>query len=183
MSSRDGTALPPPSERLYSCTYDFIARNSSELSVQQGETVEVRSHGQKAVTWVFSSGKAQVSRFSSQVLESSKRWWKCRNRFEQIGFVPSNILGPVEHVESSSPVTSRPPSVRHAHTHTRTSSPEPEFPRHSPSPPVTPAGSCSSAAPQDVFHGDTQSALPVATAPAQLTAVQPTRTGSGGDRK
>lgn len=81
----DGTALPPPSDRLYSCTYDFIARNSSELSVQQGETVEV--------------------------LESSKRWWKCRNRFEQIGFVPSNILGPVEHIESPSPVASRPPSA------------------------------------------------------------------------
>ncbi|XP_061613278.1 epidermal growth factor receptor kinase substrate 8-like protein 1 isoform X1 [Phyllopteryx taeniolatus] len=71
----------PESDKVYSCSYDFIARNNTELSVQQGETLEV--------------------------LESSKRWWKCRNRFNQVGFVPFNILEPVTHVES--PVTSRPP--------------------------------------------------------------------------
>ncbi|XP_041851221.1 epidermal growth factor receptor kinase substrate 8-like protein 1a [Melanotaenia boesemani] len=65
----DGNGLPPEGERLYCCSYDFVARNSSELSVLQGETLEV--------------------------LESSKRWWKCRNRFEQIGFVPYNILEPL----------------------------------------------------------------------------------------
>ncbi|XP_056285395.1 epidermal growth factor receptor kinase substrate 8-like protein 1 isoform X2 [Pseudoliparis swirei] len=79
----DDGALPPESERIYSCTYDFIARNSSELSVQQGETLEV--------------------------IESSKRWWKCRNRFDQIGFVPFNILDPLAHVDS--PVTNRPPNT------------------------------------------------------------------------
>ncbi|XP_039990669.1 epidermal growth factor receptor kinase substrate 8-like protein 1 isoform X2 [Xiphias gladius] len=79
----DGSTLPPELERLYSCSYDFIARNSSELSVQQGETLEV--------------------------IESSKRWWKCRNRFNQIGFVPFNILEPVAHIDS--PVTNRPPSA------------------------------------------------------------------------
>ncbi|XP_051274606.1 epidermal growth factor receptor kinase substrate 8-like protein 1 isoform X1 [Dicentrarchus labrax] len=73
----------PEPERLYSCTYDFIARNSSELSVQQGETLEV--------------------------VESSKRWWKCRNRFNQIGFVPFNILEPVAHIDS--PVNNKPPSA------------------------------------------------------------------------
>ncbi|XP_023147188.2 epidermal growth factor receptor kinase substrate 8-like protein 1 isoform X1 [Amphiprion ocellaris] len=71
----------PELDRLYSCSYDFIARNSSELSVQQGETLEV--------------------------IESSKRWWKCRNRFNQIGFVPFNILEPVAHIDS--PVAHRPP--------------------------------------------------------------------------
>ncbi|XP_034715818.1 epidermal growth factor receptor kinase substrate 8-like protein 1 isoform X2 [Etheostoma cragini] len=79
----DGSTLPPGSDRLYSCTYDFIARNSSELSVQQGETLEV--------------------------IESSKRWWKCRNRFDQIGFVPFNILDPLAHIDS--PVNNKAPSA------------------------------------------------------------------------
>uniref|UniRef100_A0A8C9Y8R6 EPS8 signaling adaptor L1a n=1 Tax=Sander lucioperca TaxID=283035 RepID=A0A8C9Y8R6_SANLU len=68
-TAEEGTWLPPEGERLYCCSYDFVARNSSELSVLQGETLEV--------------------------IESSKRWWKCRNRFDQIGFVPSNILEPL----------------------------------------------------------------------------------------
>nr|XP_040032798.1 epidermal growth factor receptor kinase substrate 8-like protein 1 isoform X2 [Gasterosteus aculeatus aculeatus]XP_040032800.1 epidermal growth factor receptor kinase substrate 8-like protein 1 isoform X2 [Gasterosteus aculeatus aculeatus] len=79
----DTSSLPPESERIYSCTYDFIARNSSELSVQQGETLEV--------------------------IESSKRWWKCRNRFDQIGFVPFNILDPVTHIDTPAP--NKPPSA------------------------------------------------------------------------
>ncbi|XP_048869130.1 epidermal growth factor receptor kinase substrate 8-like protein 1 [Brienomyrus brachyistius] len=65
----EGSGLPPEAERLYRCSYDFVARNSSELSVLHGETLEV--------------------------IESSKRWWKCRNRFDQIGFVPFNILEPL----------------------------------------------------------------------------------------
>ncbi|XP_005721660.1 epidermal growth factor receptor kinase substrate 8-like protein 1 [Pundamilia nyererei] len=77
----DTNSLPP--DRLYCCSYDFIARNSSELSVQQGETLEV--------------------------IESSKRWWKCRNRFNQVGFVPFNILEPMAHIDS--PVHNNPPSV------------------------------------------------------------------------
>ncbi|AWP17500.1 Epidermal growth factor receptor kinase substrate 8-like protein 1 isoform 3 [Scophthalmus maximus] len=81
--SEDASTLPQDPERLYSCSYDFIARNSSELSVQQGETLEV--------------------------VESSKRWWKCRNRFSQIGFVPFNILEPITHIDS--PVTNKPPSA------------------------------------------------------------------------
>uniref|UniRef100_A0A669CHN4 EPS8 signaling adaptor L1b n=1 Tax=Oreochromis niloticus TaxID=8128 RepID=A0A669CHN4_ORENI len=76
-------SLPPGPDRLYCCSYDFIARNSSELSVQQGETLEV--------------------------IESSKRWWKCRNRFNQVGFVPFNILEPMAHIES--PVHNKAPST------------------------------------------------------------------------
>ncbi|KAM6966989.1 epidermal growth factor receptor kinase substrate 8-like protein 1a [Tautogolabrus adspersus] len=70
-STDDGedTMIPHVGERLYCCSYDFVARNSSELSVLQGETLEV--------------------------IESSKRWWKCQNRFDQIGFVPFNILEPL----------------------------------------------------------------------------------------
>uniref|UniRef100_A0A8B9JLH6 SH3 domain-containing protein n=1 Tax=Astyanax mexicanus TaxID=7994 RepID=A0A8B9JLH6_ASTMX len=77
-----GGGVPQP-ERLYRCSYDFVARNSSELSVLQGETLEV--------------------------MESSKRWWKCRNRFNEVGFVPFNILEPVSHIES--PVTNKPPKA------------------------------------------------------------------------
>ncbi|KAG7264991.1 hypothetical protein CRUP_017151 [Coryphaenoides rupestris] len=73
----DGSTPPAPADRLYSCSYDFVARNSSELSVQQGDTLEV--------------------------IESSKRWWKCRNRFNEVGFVPSNILEPAEHIDTLLP--------------------------------------------------------------------------------
>ncbi|XP_050953612.1 epidermal growth factor receptor kinase substrate 8-like protein 1 [Labeo rohita] len=71
-------------ERLYRCSYDFVARNNSELSVLQGETL--------------------------QVLESSKRWWKCRNKFNEVGFVPFNILEPVTHIDNPVvPKTPKPP--------------------------------------------------------------------------
>ncbi|XP_051994458.1 epidermal growth factor receptor kinase substrate 8-like protein 1a isoform X2 [Xyrauchen texanus] len=69
-------SMPPQEERLYRCSYDFVARNNSELSVLQGETLEV--------------------------LDSSKRWWKCRNNYDQIGFIPSNILEPNNHTEVDS---------------------------------------------------------------------------------
>lgn len=80
----EGNGLPPEGERLYFCSYDFVARNSSELSVLQGETLEV--------------------------IESAKRWWKCRNRFDQIGFVPFNILEPLSALSNTgrdSPVVRR----------------------------------------------------------------------------
>ncbi|XP_070707490.1 epidermal growth factor receptor kinase substrate 8-like protein 1 isoform X2 [Pempheris klunzingeri] len=102
----DSSTFPPEPERLYSCTYDFIARNSSELSVQQGEKLEV--------------------------IESSKRWWKCRNRFNQIGFVPFNILEPVTHIDS--PVTNKPPSAPAPPPLTKTFSAVPPSP---PAPPKT----------------------------------------------
>ncbi|XP_056593950.1 epidermal growth factor receptor kinase substrate 8-like protein 1 isoform X1 [Triplophysa dalaica] len=68
-------------ESLYRCSYDFVARNSSELSVLQGEKLEV--------------------------IESSKRWWKCRNKFNEVGFVPFNLLEPITHIDN--PVMRRTP--------------------------------------------------------------------------
>lgn len=73
----DSSRTAPQPDRLYCCSYDFIARNNSELSIQKGEVLEV--------------------------LESSKRWWKCRNRYNQVGFVPHNMLEPMAHVESPKP--------------------------------------------------------------------------------
>ncbi|XP_041943849.1 epidermal growth factor receptor kinase substrate 8-like protein 1a isoform X1 [Alosa sapidissima] len=74
----DSGGLAPDAERLYCCSYDFVARNSSELSVLQGETLEV--------------------------IESAKRWWKCKNSYDQIGFVPFNILEPLSAVENAEAV-------------------------------------------------------------------------------
>ncbi|KAG5832351.1 hypothetical protein ANANG_G00290190 [Anguilla anguilla] len=82
----DSPGLPPEGERLYCCSYDFVARNSSELSVLHGETLEV--------------------------IESSKRWWKCRNRYDQIGFVPFNILEPLSAVNDVHKASALTPSKR-----------------------------------------------------------------------
>lgn len=85
--------------------------------MQQGETLEVTTPATShKMGWdVFAVLLDSV--FSGltvkQVLESSKRWWKCKNYFNQVGFVPFNILQPTTHMES--PVSSRPPSVRPAH--------------------------------------------------------------------
>ncbi|CAJ1080829.1 epidermal growth factor receptor kinase substrate 8-like protein 1 [Xyrichtys novacula] len=101
IGSETDSSGPTDPERLYSCTYDFIARNSSELSVQQGEALEV--------------------------IESSKRWWKVRNRFDQVGFVPFNILEPMAHIDSPPPVN-KPPSAPAPPPLTKTYTPVPPSP-------------------------------------------------------
>ncbi|XP_074872042.1 epidermal growth factor receptor kinase substrate 8-like protein 1 [Carettochelys insculpta] len=67
--------------QLVSCTYDFVARNNNEMSVLQGEILEV--------------------------LDNSKKWWKVQKRSGQQGYVPYNILRPLPAGQSHSP--GRPP--------------------------------------------------------------------------
>nr|XP_008175045.2 epidermal growth factor receptor kinase substrate 8-like protein 1 [Chrysemys picta bellii] len=63
--------------RLVSCKYDFVARNSNELSVLQGELLEV--------------------------LDDTKKWWKVQNRSGQQGYVPFNILSPLPATQNRGP--------------------------------------------------------------------------------
>lgn len=166
--------------------YDFIARNSTELSVQQGETLEVTTPATShKMGWdVFAVLLDSV--FSGltvkQVLESSKRWWKCKNYFNQVGFVPFNILQPTTHMES--PVSSRPPSVRPAHmtccAQATMNSLQCEFTSAPPTPP--PAGYSPAAPPEDLLGSPTQPSgstpLRLPAASAQLTTLQPAHTSS-----
>ncbi|GLD57530.1 epidermal growth factor receptor kinase substrate 8-like protein 1 [Lates japonicus] len=64
------------------------------------------TRGRKTLQLLRLRSRTAVS-FSVQQGETLERWWKCRNRFNQI--VPFNILEPVAHIDS--PVTNRPPSA------------------------------------------------------------------------
>ncbi|XP_032648161.1 epidermal growth factor receptor kinase substrate 8-like protein 1, partial [Chelonoidis abingdonii] len=85
--ARPASAPPPPAAQpshrqteegsLVSCKYDFVARNSNELSVLQGEVLEV--------------------------LDNTKKWWKVQNRSGQQGYVPFNILSPLPATQNRSP--------------------------------------------------------------------------------
>ncbi|XP_048848045.1 epidermal growth factor receptor kinase substrate 8-like protein 1a isoform X2 [Brienomyrus brachyistius] len=112
-TSPGNAETPIPEGEVYICSYDFVARNSNELSVLHGEKLEV--------------------------IESSKRWWKCRNGYGQIGFVPFNILEPASALEDThkqapvlSPKTKAP--NRHFSYIPSSHSESPDLQPHSPRP-------------------------------------------------
>ncbi|XP_030225403.1 epidermal growth factor receptor kinase substrate 8-like protein 3b isoform X1 [Gadus morhua] len=85
---RNDSHWAPPSPRqsgppLYMrVIYDFVARNSQELSIQKGDVV--------------------------QVVDKSKQWWIVRNNLQEEGHVPQNVLEPMnESVPMDNPQGSR----------------------------------------------------------------------------
>ncbi|NXN16313.1 ES8L3 protein, partial [Indicator maculatus] len=63
---------PPslPAQRLVRACYEFQGRNPQELSIRMGDTL--------------------------QVLDQQKKWWLVQDSRGQRGYVPSNILEPLE---------------------------------------------------------------------------------------
>ncbi|NWX67260.1 ES8L3 protein, partial [Promerops cafer] len=60
---------PLPAQGLVRALYDFQARNSQELSVRKGDTL--------------------------QVLDQQRKWWLVQDEWGDRGYVPGNILEPV----------------------------------------------------------------------------------------
>ncbi|NWS09101.1 ES8L3 protein, partial [Motacilla alba] len=60
---------PPPAQGLVRALYDFQARNSQELSVRKGDTL--------------------------QVLDQQRKWWLVQDERGDRGHVPGNILEPL----------------------------------------------------------------------------------------
>ncbi|KAA0715058.1 Epidermal growth factor receptor kinase substrate 8-like protein 2 [Triplophysa tibetana] len=69
--------------------YHFVARNANELTVQQGEMLEVRMT-------LWEEVEEDGERRAEQVLENNKQWWLLRNRSGHSGYVPCNVLEEVK---------------------------------------------------------------------------------------
>ncbi|XP_038627982.1 epidermal growth factor receptor kinase substrate 8 isoform X2 [Tachyglossus aculeatus] len=119
----NGPDFPPPSDRgsegglaqqkkLAKSKYDFVARNSSELSVMKDDILEV--------------------------LDDRKQWWKVRGAGGDCGFVPNNILDPVWPQEPGLP-RSDPPYTHTIQKQRLDQGPRQPDPETIPAPPSTPA--------------------------------------------
>ncbi|NXD77750.1 ES8L3 protein, partial [Halcyon senegalensis] len=82
-----GQVDPSPAQGLVRALYEFQARNSKELSVRMGDTL--------------------------QVLDQQKKWWLVQDSQGRRGYVPGNILEPVGkgHRGELSASQDRPPNL------------------------------------------------------------------------
>ncbi|NXR31036.1 ES8L3 protein, partial [Zosterops hypoxanthus] len=84
-SPAQGPPIPAPAQGLVRALYDFQARNSQELSVRKGDTL--------------------------QVLDQQRKWWLVQDERGDRGHVPGNILEPLPEPGFGSSQDS-PPSLR-----------------------------------------------------------------------
>lgn len=84
--------------------YDFMARNSQELTITKGDVVQVRPQtccrGSQALSTPLPATIVFVL-VLSQVVKMSNNWWLIRNNRGEEGNVPRNV---VELTRSGSPL-------------------------------------------------------------------------------
>lgn len=106
---RRSRRFTPSEPLLYArAIYDFMARNSQELTITKGDAVQVRpddalqrTSGNKPVRSVSLPPMTAFVLGISQVVKRSNNWWLIRNNRGEEGSVPRNV---VELTRSSSPL-------------------------------------------------------------------------------
>ncbi|XP_048682600.1 epidermal growth factor receptor kinase substrate 8-like protein 3 [Caretta caretta] len=84
-SQNHATSRAPSSPpQLMQAMYEFQARNNKELTVMKGELLEI--------------------------LDQRKKWWLARNRAGERGYIPNNIVGPVDQKPAENSMNQAPSS-------------------------------------------------------------------------